>query len=102
MKGPWIPNANGLALARRLRQLREISGLTQGEVGELLGGSAGKIHRIERRGQLPWPDELNVMLDLYKVSSEHQALLWETWDKAWQPRRVRGKRDDGGPGAIGS
>ncbi|ONI77035.1 hypothetical protein ALI144C_33540 [Actinosynnema sp. ALI-1.44] len=82
-------------MARQLRQLRENSGLTQEKVGEQLGGSASKIHRIEQ-GQLPWPDELGMMLDLYKVPDSKQAVLRETVDKAWQPRRTRDKQDGEG------
>ncbi|ALG07444.1 helix-turn-helix domain-containing protein [Kibdelosporangium phytohabitans] len=93
MKRLWKPNADGLVLARQLRQLRENTGLTQGEVGEQLGASASKVHRIEQ-GQLPWPDELSMMLDLYKVPDATQAVLRNTWEKAWQPRPARAKRDE--------
>ncbi|ONI84316.1 hypothetical protein ALI144C_14135 [Actinosynnema sp. ALI-1.44] len=95
MKGPFKPNADGLVLARQLRQLRENTGLSQEQVGEQLGGSASKVHRIEQ-GQLPWPDELGMMLDLYKVPDPKQAVLRDTWDKAWQPRPTRGKQDEEG------
>ncbi|ALG07449.1 helix-turn-helix domain-containing protein [Kibdelosporangium phytohabitans] len=99
MKGPFKPNADGLVLARQLRQLRENTGLTQEQVGEQLGeqlgGSASKVHRIEQ-GQLPWPDELGTMLDLYKVSDSKQAVLRDTWDRAWQPRPTRAKQEGTG------
>ncbi|ALG06590.1 helix-turn-helix transcriptional regulator [Kibdelosporangium phytohabitans] len=82
MKGSFTPNADGLVLARQLRQLRENTGLT---VGEQLGGSARKAHRIDY-GQLPWPDELG----MYKVPGATQAVPRDTW--GWQPRPTHASR----------
>ncbi|ALG05846.1 helix-turn-helix domain-containing protein [Kibdelosporangium phytohabitans] len=91
MRGPWTPNAHGEELARRLRQLREETGLTQTQAGVRLGRSRYRVQRIEA-GYLPWSDELSAMLALYQVPADEQLVFFEMWDKAWQPRRARALR----------
>jgi transcriptional regulator with XRE-family HTH domain len=78
------PNYYGRQLVRRLRTLREQTGLTQQEAGNRLNLTLQKISRMEN-GQLPGWHELQAMLDLYGLPIDDWNDHLDLWRLAKEP-----------------
>ncbi len=78
------PTVRRRRLAAELRRLRERAGLTGEEVAEQLGWSGSKVSRIELYRTGVKTADLTRLLQLYGVSSTHQAELLAL---AREPRR---------------
>jgi transcriptional regulator with XRE-family HTH domain len=57
-------------LGRRLRELREQRGLTVRQVADRIEKTPGYVSRIEVRGEIPSPELLCVIADVYGVEAE--------------------------------
>jgi transcriptional regulator with XRE-family HTH domain len=57
-------------LGQRLRELRDQRGLTVRELAEHIEKTPGYVSRIEARGEIPSPELLCVIADLYKIAPE--------------------------------
>lgn len=57
-------------LSERLRQLRVHGGFTVRELAELLGKTPGYISRIEGRGEVPSPELLCKIAEVYGLDPE--------------------------------
>lgn len=58
------------ALGDRLRQLRTTSGYSVRDLADRLGKTGGYISRIEVRGEIPSPELLCAIADIFKVAPE--------------------------------
>jgi transcriptional regulator with XRE-family HTH domain len=85
MGTPGIPNYYGRQLLRKVRRLRELSGLTQEEAGRALHLTLQKLSRIEN-GQLPGYHEMRAMLKLYGLPQAQ----WGPFVELWELARKRG------------
>lgn len=95
MAKPALPNYHGLQLVRRLKELRETSGLRQEEVADQAHMTLQKISRIES-GQVPGYHELRAFLDIYNVPMPDWTPYLDLWDEAKKPswwRRYRVQDD---------
>jgi transcriptional regulator with XRE-family HTH domain len=57
-------------LGRRLRELREQRGLTVRQFADCIEKTPGYVSRIEARGEIPSPELLCVIADVYGVKAE--------------------------------
>lgn len=72
----YRPTVRARRLARELRRLRELQGLTLQEVADRLGWSRARVSRIETTQIRPHHGDVADLLDLYGVSSpERDALI---------------------------
>jgi transcriptional regulator with XRE-family HTH domain len=62
-------------LGRTLRRLRSDVGLTQAEVAQRLGCGQAKINKMERTLSGISPEELNTLIELYRVAPDKEAEL---------------------------
>lgn len=62
-------------LGRRLRELRRAAGLTQHKVAQALKCTQGKINKLERQGVRVNPQELERLIELYRVTVEEADTL---------------------------
>ncbi|MBT2206917.1 MULTISPECIES: helix-turn-helix transcriptional regulator [Actinomadura] len=69
------PPVRARQLARELRRLREIEGLTGEEVAGSLGWSSAKVSRVETAATLVRPGDLGKLIDLYHVTGSHRERL---------------------------
>lgn len=86
MSDPNGPTVRRRRLGLELRRLRESAGLDQATAARCLECSTSKISRMEKGEGLPKAIELELLLDLYKVSSQDaRATLAEIRKKAAEP-----------------
>jgi len=87
MSFPGSPTARRRRLAAELRRLREQSGQTAETVGTILGWSKAKISRYELARSGLRPNDVEMMLDLYRVQGKRReqllALAEEATQKGW-------------------
>jgi transcriptional regulator with XRE-family HTH domain len=57
-------------LGKRLRKLREDREFTVRQFADLINKTAGYISRIEARGEIPSPELLCVIADVYRIAPE--------------------------------
>ncbi|MFI0468119.1 helix-turn-helix domain-containing protein [Saccharopolyspora sp. 5N102] len=69
------PSARSRRLARTLRRLRAESGLSAAEVGKALAMSGSKLNRIEAAEIGIYQDDLEKLLDYYRVSRKRRVEL---------------------------
>jgi transcriptional regulator with XRE-family HTH domain len=67
------PTVRRRRLAAELRRLRERAGFIGEEVAERLGWSTSKLSRIETAKSGIKPDDLRLLLDLYRVGEAHRS-----------------------------
>jgi transcriptional regulator with XRE-family HTH domain len=67
------PSVRRRRLAAELRRLRERAGFIGEEVAERLGWSTSKLSRIETAKSGVKPDDLRLVLDLYRVAEPHRS-----------------------------
>lgn len=67
------PTVRRRRLAAELRRLRERAGFIGEEVAERLGWSTSKLSRIETAKSGIKPDDLRLLLDLYRVGEPHRS-----------------------------
>lgn len=73
---PYIPSVRGRRLARSLREARERAGLSSTSTAAQLGWSQGKVSHIESGRNKPAEHDVELMLDVYGVTTpERDALL---------------------------
>ena len=64
-------------LGERLRQMRQNRGLTVRAFAERIGKTSGYISRIEGRGELPSPQFLCEIADVYQIDPKELLDLWK-------------------------
>jgi transcriptional regulator with XRE-family HTH domain len=69
------PSARSRRLARTLRRLRSESGASAAEVGKALGMSGSKLNRIETSDIGIYQDDLEKLLDYYRVPKKRRVEL---------------------------
>ena len=62
-------------LNERLRELRKSHGYTVRQLAELIDRTPGYVSRIEGRGEIPSPQLLCILADIYSVGVEDLFLL---------------------------
>lgn len=62
-------------LSRTLRQLRQAAGLSGVEAGRRAGFSQAKVSRIENGVNIPTPDDVTTLAQVYKASTEDRRHL---------------------------
>ena len=67
-----------MVLSEHLRELRERKGLTVRALADLIGKSPGYISRIEGRGEVPSPELLCKLAEVYGVGPEKLLELAKT------------------------
>jgi transcriptional regulator with XRE-family HTH domain len=67
------PSVRRRRLAAELRRLRERAGLIGEEVADQLGWSTSKLSRIETSKSGVKPEDLRLLLDLYRVAEPHRS-----------------------------
>lgn len=75
------------ALSERLRQLREDHGYKVRDFADLIGKTPGYISRIEGRGEVPSPELLCKIAEVYQLDPE------ELFELAKQSQLERTERD---------
>jgi transcriptional regulator with XRE-family HTH domain len=101
MATPAMPSARGRKLAGELHRLRRTAGLQGKDVADRLGWSPSKVSRIESGRVAVSPDDLELLIALYKVKdAEAQGLReramvarpkgwWDAYAGALEPWYVR-------------
>lgn len=83
----YIPSVRARRLARSLREVRERTGMTVAAAAARLGWSQGKMSHIELGRNKPSCEDVELMLDLYGVTSpdRDEMLTWarEAEHRGW-------------------
>jgi transcriptional regulator with XRE-family HTH domain len=69
------PTSRSRLLAMLLRKLRIVAGLSNAEVAKAIGVSSSTLSRVETAEVGIYPDKLEKLLDLYKVSGSRRVRL---------------------------
>jgi transcriptional regulator with XRE-family HTH domain len=83
------PSARSRRLARTLRRLRAETGATAVEVGKALGMSGSKVNRIEAAEIGVYQDDLEKLLDYYRVPKKRRVELLDIARNAEQRSWLR-------------